>query len=49
VPHGYESKAQFERTMRMGLGKEWNTATVFQKRVKPRIVTKPGQVILPMK
>lgn len=49
VPHGYENKAQYERTMRMGLGREWNTAAVYQKRIKPRLSMKPGQVILPMK
>ena len=33
----------------MPLGKDWNTASVHQKLVKPRVVTLPGTIIEPIK
>lgn len=33
----------------MPLGKDWNTTSVHQKLIKPRIVTLPGTIIEPIK
>jgi U3 small nucleolar RNA-associated protein 14 len=40
---------QYERSLRAPIGKEWNTRDTFQKMTKPRVITKLGQVIDPLK
>ena len=40
LPYPYTSKAQFERTMEMPLGTEWNTRVGFQRGTLPRVVKK---------
>ncbi|KAF2493530.1 Utp14-domain-containing protein [Lophium mytilinum] len=47
LPHPFESKAQYERSLRMPLGPEWSTKSVFQDSTKPRVLIKQG-IILPM-
>ncbi|KAF4841872.1 hypotheticall protein [Colletotrichum siamense] len=47
LPHMYESKAQYERSLRMPLGPEWVTKESFQEATKPRILKKQG-IIAPM-
>ncbi|CAG8469082.1 4136_t:CDS:2 [Ambispora leptoticha] len=47
VPYPYETREQYERSLRNPLGKEWNTYEVFQKMVKPRVITKMGTIIDP--
>ncbi|KAK9479365.1 small-subunit processome [Lipomyces japonicus] len=48
VPFPYENREQYERAMRMPLGKEWATQTMTQKLTKPKIIVKPGVVIEPL-
>ncbi|KAG9301666.1 hypothetical protein G9A89_016737 [Geosiphon pyriformis] len=48
LPHPYETCYQYEKSLLNPLGKEWNTHQVFQKIVKPRIITKMGAVIEPL-
>ncbi|CAB4446072.1 unnamed protein product [Rhizophagus irregularis] len=48
IPHPFETREQYERSLRTPLGKEWNTQEVFQKIVTPRIITKMGTVIDPL-
>ncbi|KAI9060479.1 Utp14-domain-containing protein [Trametes sanguinea] len=40
LPYPYTSKAQFERSMEMPLGTEWNTRLGFQRATLPKVVTK---------
>ncbi|KAJ6144337.1 small nucleolar ribonucleoprotein complex subunit Utp14 [Penicillium chermesinum] len=47
LPHEFESKAQYERSLRMPLGPEWSTKETYQDGTKPRILMKPG-IIKPM-
>ncbi|KAI9714283.1 MAG: hypothetical protein M1820_000244 [Bogoriella megaspora] len=47
LPHPYESKAQYERAMRLPVGPEWTTKETFQEVTKPRVMVKQG-VIRPM-
>ncbi|KAF2812264.1 uncharacterized protein BDZ99DRAFT_460990 [Mytilinidion resinicola] len=47
LPHPFESKAQYERSLRMPLGPEWSTKSMFQDSTKPRVLVKQG-IILPM-
>jgi U3 small nucleolar RNA-associated protein 14 len=45
LPHGYETKEQYERAMRLPVGPEWTTKEVFQRQTKPRVVVGKGKVI----
>lgn len=49
LPHGFESRAQFERAQRQPLGPEWNTAAAVQAMTRPEVRTKAGQIIAPMR
>ena len=40
LPYPYTSKAQFERSMEVPLGTEWNTRLGFQRATLPKVVTK---------
>ncbi|KAJ5893792.1 hypothetical protein N7495_005483 [Penicillium taxi] len=47
LPHGYETKTQYERSLRMPLGPEWSTKQTYQSETKPRVMVKQG-IIKPM-
>lgn len=47
LPHEFESKAQYERSLRMPLGPEWSTKQTYQDGTKPRILMKQG-IIKPL-
>ncbi|KAJ5746556.1 hypothetical protein N7520_011738 [Penicillium odoratum] len=47
LPHQYETKAQYERSLRMPLGPEWSTKDTYQSGTKPRVIVKQG-IIKPM-
>ena len=49
LPHGYESREQYERTIGTPLGKEWNTQIAHNNLTKPKIVKQPGVAIKPLK
>ncbi|SCU83112.1 LANO_0B08350g1_1 [Lachancea nothofagi CBS 11611] len=49
VPFPFESREQYERSLRMPLGQEWTSRASHQRMIKPRILTKPGMVIDPLK
>ncbi|KAI0756427.1 Utp14 protein-domain-containing protein [Daedaleopsis nitida] len=48
LPYPYTSKAQFERSMEVPLGTEWNTRLGFQRATLPKVVTKMGTLITPL-
>ncbi|KIJ35494.1 hypothetical protein M422DRAFT_262278, partial [Sphaerobolus stellatus SS14] len=48
LPYPYTSKAQFERSMEVPIGTEWNTRVGFQRATLPRVVKKMGAVIDPL-
>lgn len=47
LPHEFETKAQYERSLRMPLGPEWSTKETYQNGTKPRVMVKQG-IIKPM-
>lgn len=47
LPHEYEKKAQYERSLRIPIGPEWTTKDTFQRSTKPRVIVKQG-IIAPM-
>lgn len=49
VPFPYESREQYERSLRMPIGQEWTSKESHQRLTMPRVVTKQGRVIDPLK
>ncbi|KAL1970653.1 hypothetical protein VTN77DRAFT_4297 [Rasamsonia byssochlamydoides] len=47
LPHPFESKQQYERSLRLPIGPEWTTKETFQDATKPRVMIKQG-IIKPM-
>lgn len=47
LPHPFESREQYERSLRLPLGPEWTTKNTFQDATKPRVLLKQG-IIKPM-
>ncbi|RCI16732.1 hypothetical protein L249_2765 [Ophiocordyceps polyrhachis-furcata BCC 54312] len=47
LPHPFESRQQYERSLRLPIGQEWLTKGSFQDGTKPRLLMKQG-VIAPM-
>ncbi|RKO89789.1 Utp14 protein-domain-containing protein [Blyttiomyces helicus] len=49
LPHGVGNREQYERTIQMPVGREWNAASVHTDLIKPRVMTKLGTVIAPLR
>ncbi|KAL8658317.1 MAG: hypothetical protein Q9226_001097 [Calogaya cf. arnoldii] len=47
LPHPFETKQQYERSLRLPVGPEWTTKETFQAATKPRVLMKQG-IIRPM-
>ncbi|EHL00550.1 hypothetical protein GLAREA_02978 [Glarea lozoyensis ATCC 20868] len=47
LPHPFETRAQYERSLRLPVGPEWATKETLQAATKPRILLKQG-IIAPM-
>lgn len=47
LPWPFETKEQYERSLRLPKGKEWTTKKTFQDATKPRVLVKQG-IIRPM-
>jgi len=45
LPHEYETKVQYEGSLRLPVGPEWSTKEVFQKGTRPRVVVQRGRVV----
>ncbi|KAK6457385.1 Utp14 protein-domain-containing protein [Scheffersomyces xylosifermentans] len=48
VPFPFESREQYERSLRMPVGQEWTSRETHQRLTMPRIITKQGTVIDPL-
>ncbi|XP_055963701.1 U3 small nucleolar RNA-associated protein 14 homolog A [Sorex fumeus] len=49
LPRPFTHHQQFERTIQTPIGSTWNTQRAFQKLTTPKVVTKPGHIIKPIK
>ncbi|KAI8906390.1 small-subunit processome [Gorgonomyces haynaldii] len=49
VPFGYGSREQYERVIAAPLGKEWNAVETFASMTAPKVKTKQGSIINPLK
>ncbi|KAL9117531.1 MAG: hypothetical protein Q9187_005931 [Circinaria calcarea] len=47
LPHPFETRQQYERSLRLPVGPEWTTKETFQAATKPRVLMKEG-IIAPM-
>jgi len=48
LPHPFETKGQYERSLRVPIGPEWTTKSTFQNATKPRVMVKTGRVVEPI-
>lgn len=48
LPFPYENRAQYERAIRIPIGKEWSTKIAFQNATMPRVLVKRGTVVEPI-
>ena len=44
LPHPFETKGQYERSLRLPMGPEWGTKESFQGMTKPRVMVKQGVI-----
>ncbi|WLF78725.1 hypothetical protein PVL30_002467 [Lodderomyces elongisporus] len=49
VPYPFETREQYERSLQMPVGQEWTSRATHQRLTMPRVVTKQGMVIDPLK
>ncbi|QPG75227.1 hypothetical protein FOA43_002577 [Brettanomyces nanus] len=49
VPYPFKTWAQYEKTLRTPIGQDWNSRDSFQKMTMPKVLSKYGDVIDPMK
>ena len=49
IPHPYTSIEEYERSLQMPLGEEWNSTDVVKNYTQPEIKLRPGRVIEPIK
>ncbi|KAI8639865.1 small-subunit processome [Parasitella parasitica] len=49
VPFPFKTMEQYERSISTPMGSEWNTRQTFMKLTKPKVITKLGRVIDPLK
>ncbi|KAL8655483.1 MAG: hypothetical protein Q9210_000841 [Variospora velana] len=47
LPHPFETRQQYERSLRLPVGPEWTTKETFQAATKPRVLMKQG-IITPL-
>lgn len=49
LPHQYNNVEQFEYMNQAELGPEWNSLTQFKANIKPKVITRVGEVIEPIR
>jgi U3 small nucleolar RNA-associated protein 14 len=48
LPFPFTARSEYERSIRMPIGTEWNVKQTFQANTKPRVIVKPGRIVEPM-
>jgi U3 small nucleolar RNA-associated protein 14 len=49
LPYPFTSQEAYEKSLMTPIGKEWNTTLSFQENVRPKVITKAGEIIDPIK
>ena len=44
LPHPFETRAQYERSLRLPVGPEWSTKETYQGMTRPRVLVKQGVI-----
>ena len=45
IPHPYTTREEYEQSLRIPLGDEWNATHVVLKNTKPEVITRAGRII----
>ena len=48
LPFPFTNRAEYERSIRMPIGNEWNVKKTYTDSTKPSVIVKPGRVVMPM-
>ena len=48
VPHPFTTREEYEQSLRVPVGDEWNVAHVVKKNTKPEIILRAGRIIEPI-
>lgn len=48
VPHPFTTREEYERSIQMPLGDEWNASHVVRQNTRPEVLLRPGRVLLPV-
>ena len=49
IPHPFTSREEYERSLQMPVGAEWNASHVVRENTKPEIYVRAGRLIEPIK
>jgi U3 small nucleolar RNA-associated protein 14 len=49
IPYPFKTREEYEASLGKPVGKEWNCATNYVKKITPRIQVKVGSIIDPIK
>ena len=49
IPHPFTSREEYERSLQMPIGEEWNATNVVRQNTKPEILLRAGRIIEPPK
>ena len=49
APHQFDSREQYERSIRNPVGPEWNTSDAHARMTRPKMIVRGGNVIVPIK
>ena len=49
LPHPFETKGQYEKSLRLPVGRSWTTSETYLNAVKPRVLMKPNTIIRPLR
>lgn len=49
LPYPFTSQEAYEKSLATPVGREWNTTSAFQDKIRPRVITKTGEIIEPVK
>jgi len=48
APHQFKDAEQYQRSMRMPIGADWNTSITHKKAIEPKVVVKAGKMVDPI-
>ena len=49
LPHPFETRGQYEKSLRLPVGRSWTTSETYLNAIKPRVLVKPNTIIQPLR